>query len=369
MAPPVEQGKPGWLKLATACYYCLASMTVQFMNKALFTLYGFNYPLTVAFLQMAVIAPVCYAVARPKLEWGIARGTIPLALVNVLNVVSGLIGTGGLNVPMFIALRRFTLFCTIILERFMMQKKHDRSTLGAVAVMIGGAVIAAATDLTFSLYGYTAVLGNDFLTALYLILVKNTPATAGLTTTGLLFYNAALSLPLLAIAVAVSPEPAGVLAYPDSASRGFRVTLLLSTVLGLSINHSTFICTRYNDPLTTSVAGSLKNIIMTLIGAVSFGDFKYAKWNVVGLGVSMAGAIWYATRAAIKARKRGLAQQLLMRDPAKTGPLIGRDRLSALRATEAARNGTQPGSAAQSTAALPSNNPSAPLVTKRVETV
>jgi solute carrier family 35 protein len=81
-----------------------------------------------------------------------------------------------------------------------------------------------------------------------------------------------------------------------------QVTLLLSCVLGLTINHSTFICTRYNDPLTTSVAGSLKNIIMTLIGAVSFGDFVFAKWNVVGLGVSMAGAIWYATRAAIKVR-------------------------------------------------------------------
>lgn len=35
MAPPQEQGKPGWLKLATACYYCLASMTVQFMNKVI----------------------------------------------------------------------------------------------------------------------------------------------------------------------------------------------------------------------------------------------------------------------------------------------------------------------------------------------
>ena len=71
-------------------------------------------------------------------------------------------------------------------------------------------------------------------------------------------------------------------------------------MLGLTINHSTFICTRYNDPLTTSVAGSVKNIIMTCIGAVSFGDFIYAKWNVVGLGVSMAGAVWYATRAAMK---------------------------------------------------------------------
>jgi hypothetical protein len=72
---------------------CLnANDTSHSLLQALFTLYGFNYPLTVAFLQMAVIAPVCYAVARPKLEWGIARGTLPLAMVNVLNVVSGLIG-------------------------------------------------------------------------------------------------------------------------------------------------------------------------------------------------------------------------------------------------------------------------------------
>ena len=33
MAPQPETGKSGWLKLATACYYCLASMTVQYMNK------------------------------------------------------------------------------------------------------------------------------------------------------------------------------------------------------------------------------------------------------------------------------------------------------------------------------------------------
>ena len=96
------------------------------------------------------------------------------------------------------------------------------------ACMLAGALIASATDLTFSLYGYSAVIGNDFLTALYLILVKNTPATAGLTTTGLLFYNAALSLPILGFAVAFSSEPAGIAAYPDAQSWGFRVGCQLS---------------------------------------------------------------------------------------------------------------------------------------------
>ena len=47
-------------------------------------------------------------------------------------------GTAGLNVPMFIALRRFTLLCTIVLERVLLHKTHDRSTWGAVGIMIGG---------------------------------------------------------------------------------------------------------------------------------------------------------------------------------------------------------------------------------------
>ena len=64
-----------------------------------------------------------------------------------------------------------------------------------------GAFIAAVSDLSFNLYGYAAVLGNDFLTALYLILVKNTPAINGLTTTGLLFYNAGDGAPSVCMLV------------------------------------------------------------------------------------------------------------------------------------------------------------------------
>jgi hypothetical protein len=72
----------------------------------------------------------------------------------------------------------------------------------------------------------------------------------------------------------------------------------------------------------------------------------------------------------VQARKRGLAQQLLLRDPNKTGPLIGRDRLSALRATEAARNGEKAGIAmSQTAAASPSSSTNAPLLQKRVENV
>lgn len=89
--------------------------------------------------------------------------------------------------------------------------------------------MAASTDLSFNLYGYVFVGLNDFLTALYLVMVKRSPAVQGLTTTGLLFYNALLSIPMLAFALAMSPEPWRLLDFPDLHSRSFRVGGLFHT--------------------------------------------------------------------------------------------------------------------------------------------
>ncbi|KFM24403.1 UDP-glucuronic acid/UDP-N-acetylgalactosamine transporter [Auxenochlorella protothecoides] len=298
-------------RLSTVAYFMGSSILVQYTTKAIFSSYGFHFPLTVAFLQMLFIAPVSYAIARPELSWQLARGLSPLALVNVLNVVAGLVGTQGLNVPMFIALRRFTLLITILLERFWLHKSHDWPTLAAMSIMIGGALVAAFTDMSFNMRGYAAVLANDLLTSLYLIMVKNNPASHGLSTTGMLFYNSVLSLPLLGGVLLLRSEVWRVLAYPLLLSPQFQTALFLASAMGLTINHSTMVCTRVNEPLMTSVAGNLKNVLMTVVGALAFGDFVFSPWNAAGLGASMAGAVWYATRSAFKARQRALKTSLL----------------------------------------------------------
>ena len=94
---------------------------------------------------------------------------------------------------------------------------------------LAGALVAAATDLTFNAYGYAAVLFNDFLTASYLIMVKNTPAASALSTTGLLFYNAMLSLPLLMAAVWSSGEWSGIWLYPLLNNPEFLVSTRVSS--------------------------------------------------------------------------------------------------------------------------------------------
>ena len=69
--------------------------------QALFTLYKFQFPLTVALLQMVVISPVCYAVARPRLDLATAKSVVPLAVVHVINVVAGLVGEWHAGVVIF----------------------------------------------------------------------------------------------------------------------------------------------------------------------------------------------------------------------------------------------------------------------------
>lgn len=104
-----------------------------------------------------------------------------------------------------------------------------------------------------------------------------------------------------------------------------QFVLMVASALGLSINHSTFVCTRVNDPLMTSVAGNLKNAFMTIVGAIAFPDYVFDPANTLGLAVSMFGAIWYATRSALKARQRSMKDSLLQQQP-----VIGKDRLRKL---------------------------------------
>ena len=71
----------------------------------------------------------------------------------------------------------------------------------------------------------------------------------------MLFYNSMLSLPMLLCAVVLKGEPSHMTGYPLLWHPTFQLVLLASSALGLTINHSTFVCTRVNEPLMTSVAG------------------------------------------------------------------------------------------------------------------
>ena len=53
--------------------------------------------------------------------------------------------------------------------------------------------------------------------------------------------------------------------------------------------------------LLTGLSGAgAQNVLGTVIGALIFPDFRFHPLNVLGLALGMAGAVWYATEAALK---------------------------------------------------------------------
>ena len=69
------------MRLATMLYFMSASMLVQFTTKAVFTTYGFNFPLTVALLQMTFISAWWHPISMrvpDSTSWASRRHTSPL---------------------------------------------------------------------------------------------------------------------------------------------------------------------------------------------------------------------------------------------------------------------------------------------------
>mmetsp|Transcript_9728 Transcript_9728/g.59069 ORF Transcript_9728/g.59069 Transcript_9728/m.59069 type:complete len:284 (+) Transcript_9728:196-1047(+) len=259
----------------------------------MFAVWKFDYPLVLVVLQLMLSTLVMYLVAKPKLELRIAKSVLPLSIVNLFSISAGFMGTQGLNIPMFVALRRFTILFTVIVEYLMFRKRQSVPTLSAVAIMISGALIASVTDLTFSAPGYAAVFINDLLQAAYLVIVKYVKDVDHLGTNGLLFYNSGISVLPLVLFCWVRGDFHEAMAYPYWGSLAFLTSLFSSTCLGLAVGHAMFLCTRVNEPLTTTVTGSIKNLLATVLGAVAFGDYIFNTANAAGLAVSAVGSLWY----------------------------------------------------------------------------
>lgn len=145
----------------------------MFFTKAVLTTWKFEHPLLLALLQQGVTLPATFLIARPPITSELLVDKAPLAAANVINVVAGLVGTGDISMPMFVALRRFTMVrapreasqggegqhvrlhqlgflvlvqvCTLVLEYALYRKTRDSTTKLSVALMLGGALAAAVT--------------------------------------------------------------------------------------------------------------------------------------------------------------------------------------------------------------------------------
>ncbi|KAG8130725.1 hypothetical protein E2320_017365, partial [Naja naja] len=184
-SPPAPS--PPLPKLLSALFYGTCSFLIVLVNKTVLTVYRFPSPMFLGVGQMITTILILYVSKLNKIihfpdldksipkKNGVKRHNLngafnllqlfPLPLIYIGNHISGLSSIGKLSLPMFTVLRKFTIPLTLLLEIIILGKHFPLGIIISVFAIILGALIAAGSDLAFSLEGYVSVLLNDVFTA------------------------------------------------------------------------------------------------------------------------------------------------------------------------------------------------------------
>lgn len=157
---------PLYLKLGSAVFYGLASFLITVVNKTVLTTYKFPSFLVLSLGQMTAsivvlgVAKQLRIISFPDLDYDTGRKIFPLPLVYLGNMMFGLGGTQALSLPMFAALRRFSILMTMLLELRILGVRPSTPVQLSVYSMVGGAVLAASDDLSFNLHVSGTIRGG-----------------------------------------------------------------------------------------------------------------------------------------------------------------------------------------------------------------
>ena len=150
------------IKLSVCVFYGLASSGLSFLNKTLFLNHNYKFPnmvipnkiLLMQFVY-GVFFTVVFKVIRPEgipKIWKVPNFSLrnvkycwPVALTFLLNVMAGITALSRVNIPVFLAIRRFTTFFIFAGNVFYYKEKPKLIESVGVFLISAGAILAAVT--------------------------------------------------------------------------------------------------------------------------------------------------------------------------------------------------------------------------------
>nr|CAB3469564.1 unnamed protein product [Digitaria exilis] len=242
--------------LAAAFSYGVASMAMVFVNKAV--LMQYVHSMTLLTLQQIATALLIHfgqvlgMSKRKDFNWITAKKLLLVSIFYNANVGFALASLKGVNIPMYIAIKRITPLAVLVSGCIRGKGKPPTQVTLSVVCTAAGVLIAALGDFSFDLYGYCMALTSVFFQTAYL---------------------------------------------------SFSFILVVSLVMGIVLNFTMFWCTIVNSALTTTIVGVLKGVGSTTLGFVLLGGVEVHALNVTGLLINTFGGVWYSY-AKYKQKKR-----------------------------------------------------------------
>ncbi|KAH9653299.1 UDP-N-acetylglucosamine transporter UGNT1 [Citrus sinensis] len=297
---------------AAASYMASAVLLVMF-NKAALSSYSFPCANVITLFQMFCSCSILYAlrcwkiisftVGEPQttsnnpttlVPLKTLVHTLPLALSYLLYMLITMEAVRGINVPMYTTLRRTTVAFTMIVEYLLTGQKHSLPVVGSVGIILLGAFLAGAWDLSFDAYGYAVVFIANICTAAYLAFISRIGRSSGLSSFGLMWCNGIICTPILLFWTSFRGDLEVTMNFPLLFYPGFQVVMLLSCIMAFLINYYVFLNTTLNSALTQTICGNLKDLLTIGLGWLLFGGLPFDLFNIVGQALGFLGSCFYA---------------------------------------------------------------------------
>ncbi|OIT36764.1 PREDICTED: uncharacterized membrane protein At1g06890 [Nicotiana attenuata] len=305
----------------------VSSVSIVICNKALITTLGFTFATTLTSWHLLVTFCSLHVAIwmklfdhkpfdpRAVLGFGVLNGSS----IGLLNLSLGFNSVG------FYQMTKLAIIpCTVLLETLFFRKKFSRNIQIALGILLLGVGIATVTDLQLNFLGSVLSLLAIVTTCIAQIMTNTIQKKFKVSSTQLLYQSCPYQALTLFI---VGPFLDGLLTNQNVFAFKYTPNVLafivLSCLISVSVNFSTFLVIGKTSPVTYQVLGHLKTCLVLAFGYVLLRD-PFSWRNILGIFIAVVGMVVYSYYCSIESQQKftEAASQLSQVKEMESDPLL-----------------------------------------------
>lgn len=284
-----------------------SSVSIVICNKALMSNLGFPFATTLTSWHLMVTFFTLHLAKRLNFFESKSIDMKTVMLFGVLNGVSiGLLNLSlGFNSIGFYQMTKLAIIpFTVMLETTFLKKQFSQRIRISLFILLLGVGIASVTDLQLNVLGSVLSILAIITTCVSQILTNTIQKKLSVSSTQLLYQSTPFQAAILFF---TGPLVDRCLTHQNVFAFKFSPIILgfiiLSCVIAVSVNFSTFLVIGKTSPVTYQVLGHLKTCLVLAFGYTLLHD-PFTHRNIIGITIAVFGMAMYSYFATNDSKKR-----------------------------------------------------------------
>ncbi|KAA8544063.1 hypothetical protein F0562_021760 [Nyssa sinensis] len=273
-----------------------SSVSIVICNKALMSNLGFPFATTLTSWHLMVTYCTLYVAQRFHFFENKPIDMKTVILFGILNGISiGFLNLSlGFNSIGFYQMTKLAIIpFTVLLETLFLKKQFSQKIKFSLFLLLVGVGIASVTDLQLNFVGTVLSILAIVTTCVGQILTNTIQKRLNVSSTQLLYQSAPFQAAILFVSGPWLDQyltKQNVFAYKYSSI--VLAFIILSCLIAVSVNFSTFLVIGKTSPVTYQVLGHLKTCLVLAFGYTLLHD-PFTSRNIIGILIAMLGMVLY----------------------------------------------------------------------------